>query len=356
MNIILNEKLRELRREHDMTQNELAEMLGVTVQAVSKWERAETYPDITLLPMIAAIFDVTVDALIGIEEKRIRNKIDSYHKESKRYQNLGETEKDILLWEKAHAEFPSNIDVTMSLMHALFMEADNDLRDNKRIIALGESIWNSPKLGNRRDSVAQTLTLAYDNLGDKENAQKYASTMGSMWTCSDELLVHILEGEAACEKAQLNITNHLELIRLNLGTVCYSANYPPEERIRVWKSCARMFEAVFEDGDFGFYASRMANIYRELGGCYSRLGDAENTLSSLESRMKFTMEYDTKGSFSHTSPCVSRLSYDPSQTAKNYPHNMSYEMLKGLQNAIYDFIRETPRFQKIISELHKIAK
>ncbi len=356
MTIILNEKLRELRREHDMTQSELAEKLGVTVQAVSKWERAETFPDITLLPMIATIFDVTIDALMGMEETRVRSKLDAYYEESKGYLNRGEIDKDIALWEKAHEEFPSDLDVTINLMHALFMEADNELRDRRRIIALGESIWDHPKLGNRRDSVAQTLTFAYDQIGDKENAKKYAATMGSMWTCSDEMLVSVLDGEEACQKAQQNIVDHLELIRMNLGAMCHSVDYPPESRIRVWKSCIRIFEAVFEDGDFGFSASRMASMYRELGASYARLFDAEQALDALEKRAKYTVEYDTKGKYSHTSPMINRLTYDPSQTTKNYPHNMSYEMLKGLQNQIYDFIREAPRFLKIEEELRKIAK
>ncbi len=60
-------KIAELRREHNMKQDELAEMLGVTPQAVSKWENGASMPDISLLPKIARIFGVTIDELFGAD-------------------------------------------------------------------------------------------------------------------------------------------------------------------------------------------------------------------------------------------------------------------------------------------------
>ena len=60
-------KIAELRREHNMKQDEFAEQLGVTPQAVSKWENGASMPDIALLPKIAEIFGVTIDALFGAD-------------------------------------------------------------------------------------------------------------------------------------------------------------------------------------------------------------------------------------------------------------------------------------------------
>ena len=54
-----------LRREKGMTQEELAQAMGVTNQAVSKWESAQNCPDIQLLPQLADLFGVTIDRLFG---------------------------------------------------------------------------------------------------------------------------------------------------------------------------------------------------------------------------------------------------------------------------------------------------
>lgn len=63
--IKINEQIAFLRKQKGLTQEELANALGVTNQAVSKWESAQCCPDIQLLPDIAKFFDVSIDELIG---------------------------------------------------------------------------------------------------------------------------------------------------------------------------------------------------------------------------------------------------------------------------------------------------
>ena len=61
----IGEKIKAKRRERDLTQEELAKILGVSKAAVSKWENKESYPDITLLPQIAQLFHITMDELFN---------------------------------------------------------------------------------------------------------------------------------------------------------------------------------------------------------------------------------------------------------------------------------------------------
>ena len=62
-NLKIGQKIKTKRRERDLTQEELANILGVTKAAVSKWENGESYPDITMLPQIAQLFRITMDEL-----------------------------------------------------------------------------------------------------------------------------------------------------------------------------------------------------------------------------------------------------------------------------------------------------
>lgn len=62
-------RLGALRKAKGLTQEQVAETLAVSPQAVSKWENDQSYPDITLLTKIAEMFSTTVDSLLGKEDK-----------------------------------------------------------------------------------------------------------------------------------------------------------------------------------------------------------------------------------------------------------------------------------------------
>lgn len=70
MEITLGKKIGALRRDRGWTQDELAEKLGVSAQAVSKWENDVSCPDIMLLPVIAKLFGTTSDDLLSPEPHR----------------------------------------------------------------------------------------------------------------------------------------------------------------------------------------------------------------------------------------------------------------------------------------------
>ena len=70
MNIAMANRLTALRKQHGMSQEQLAEKLGVSRQAVSKWERAEASPDIENLSSLAKLYNITIDRLVnGVQEQ-----------------------------------------------------------------------------------------------------------------------------------------------------------------------------------------------------------------------------------------------------------------------------------------------
>ncbi|MBQ4510277.1 MAG: helix-turn-helix transcriptional regulator [Clostridia bacterium] len=94
MKILIGENIKKLRKKKDITQEKLAEALNISVTAVSKWEREETYPDITLIFPIAHFFNVSVDELMGYNKEKIEqdilDTIKEYHRLSRSYQSTRE--------------------------------------------------------------------------------------------------------------------------------------------------------------------------------------------------------------------------------------------------------------------------
>ena len=72
---IIGQRITALRKAHNLTQSELADLLGVTHQAVSQWERSETLPDILILPKLAEIFGETTDHFLGLTEEAAEKEV-----------------------------------------------------------------------------------------------------------------------------------------------------------------------------------------------------------------------------------------------------------------------------------------
>ena len=66
MNLLIGENIKRIRRERNLTQEEVATHLGISFQSISKWERGDGYPDITMLPVLSDYFGISVDDLLGV--------------------------------------------------------------------------------------------------------------------------------------------------------------------------------------------------------------------------------------------------------------------------------------------------
>ena len=75
-NKTLGETISSLRKEKNMTQNNLAEKMNVTDKAVSKWERNLSCPDVNSIPKLAEILDVSVEELLNAQIKQDNSKVD----------------------------------------------------------------------------------------------------------------------------------------------------------------------------------------------------------------------------------------------------------------------------------------
>lgn len=85
MKLAIGENIRNYRKKNDLTQEALADRLGVTYQSISRWENGTTYPDLELIPAIAEELAVTVDELFGMpqleKEKRAKEAFDELRRE-----------------------------------------------------------------------------------------------------------------------------------------------------------------------------------------------------------------------------------------------------------------------------------
>lgn len=123
MELQIGEKIKYLRKKTSLTQEDLANALGITCQAVSRWELNAAYPDMELIPAIANYFGITIDELFGYEYDRkkkideIIEKIDKFNIKSRSDDDW--IEKCLLILREGIAEFPQNEKLLITLADTL---------------------------------------------------------------------------------------------------------------------------------------------------------------------------------------------------------------------------------------------
>ena len=119
MELMIGNKLKKLRRDKDLTQEEVATHLGISYQAISKWERGDGYPDITMLPTLANYFGVSVDELIGMEEISSAKKLDEINLKWQENRSLGKHKENVELMQNALKTYPNNALLLIQLSASL---------------------------------------------------------------------------------------------------------------------------------------------------------------------------------------------------------------------------------------------
>ena len=125
MKIEIGDRIKQLRREKGITQEQLAKALNVTSAAVSKWERGETYPDITALQPLAFYFDTSLDSLMGYDKEKINEEIGRVLAEHRELARKSWHEAQQFM-KKAYRDYPNDYRIMLDYMYAHIPDAEPD--------------------------------------------------------------------------------------------------------------------------------------------------------------------------------------------------------------------------------------
>ncbi len=128
--ITIGENIRRLRLGAGLTQEQLAQRLNVSFQTISKWENSLTAPDISLLPVLADLFQTSVDELLGYDGKARRGEIDAISQEAFELRCKGDTAGASAVLQKGLARFPGDEVLLNCLLYST-----EDLAERIRIAA-----------------------------------------------------------------------------------------------------------------------------------------------------------------------------------------------------------------------------
>ncbi len=170
--LYLAESLKKYRILKDLTQEEVGSYLGITPQSVSKWERGECYPDITLLPALANIFETSIDLLMGMDTIRSEETIDNIHSTATDFQRQGDYSSAEKVYRNAIKIYPNNPYILLGLAGALALKGDCE--EAAALTEKGLSLSDNEK---QKSTMRAALCFLYLKCGNSDKANKLASTL-----------------------------------------------------------------------------------------------------------------------------------------------------------------------------------
>lgn len=364
MTIYFGENLKRLRKDKDLTQETLAEFLGVSFQTISKWERGETYPDITMLPVLASFFNVTTDDLIGFNKSLEEEKVKEY---LKLYDEM--KLKDLTLtynkFQTAVKEFPNDFRILI-----LYMELLYDVKGfgqgkykeiSKEIASIYEKIQNhctddNIRIRSKVIMISHLLTL-YSCVPNEEgkyrvhkdylvHAEEIVSTLPSINDTKELMLMSL-----ASDTENYNIThrNALEELLFILQDTLfgYGYNYKPEKRLEIFKHIQGLINLIFDDGNYGKNCVNRLYNYGHIGHLYHQIGDDENAFKYLKIAAEYAKELDENPDISEK--VMRHYNFGPIYRETNLSQFMKIVMTKHYP--LSDEFKSKPEFQEIIKML-----
>lgn len=183
----IGEKIRALRRARKLTQEQLAEYLQLSAQAISKWETGLACPDIDMLPRLAVFFHTTPDELLSFDESRIDEEVQALVRESVPLR--AEPEKAEAFYREALRRYPNN----ETLLNCLLMVLPNSRAKEKLVI--GERLLDCTEDMELRCDVLRLLAQCCHAAGEEAMARQYWQRLPELYFLKNEIAAALTRGD-----------------------------------------------------------------------------------------------------------------------------------------------------------------
>lgn len=362
--IHIGETIKKLRKEKNITQDALANFIGVSYQSVSKWERHESYPDITLLPSVASFFGVTTDFLLGVNTVDKENRIKAYEEKYEALKSEQKYDEACNLMKEAVAEFPDNYLFLANYMNMLILlypykdPRNLSLKPEvERVYGVIQNfctndrirVWTKGLMCNFLQELSET-----ENSGvDISEIDPILEEMPIMRNTKDYMSMMLYP--VGSEKRNMACAKGLsEMIQLIGEIINRKAGCILERRPDIIEAYLNFVNTAMPDGDYGQSSYLVIFNYGYLGVIRHHNGDNEGALECFRKEAELAVKYEAMPDITtHTSYLVEGLEFNKATAFKGGHDNIACAIKDALTDGypLSDEFRATEEFRKIIESI-----
>ncbi len=372
MTIKIGEKIKQLRQRDGRKQEDLANAIGVSPQAISRWEANGGYPDIELIPAIANYFNISIDELFGYSKDREEKLKNILEKADKAITEQGDMTECVEMLRNAAEEFPSEPQVLIKLGYALSMHgwqkygarsytksgsdyAYEDTEYNSKNIYWQEEVRVFEKVltmdipPDDHDAIVMMMVTTYAQMGYFEKAKTLAAEQNSIIMSRETLMPKATEAEERDKyqgEAIIALLTELKNVIINSVLTKVSIFTTPIGT-KLFVDLACLYESVFSDGKCGSAHYHIGELYLNATIIEARFEKNTNkALEYFENGFEHIQKYKSircTGKYQYTAPLVSKVTF-PSENFPSVRENFWKGWIEVFPDDFQNLIKENSRF------------
>ena len=343
----IGEKIKELRKKNDLTQEKLADYLCVSYQAVSKWECGVSSPDLTLIGPLTKLFHVTADELLGLTNDSIDARREELENAERETWKSGDLAKRYEIACTAVAEYPGEMKYLNWLAWCEAMRSF-DFKDDSEYIAEQEKaikhfavVIENTKDTNIKTSAVQGIVQYLCFRKRHDEAKKYAEMYPyDNGVSKDRILLDCLQGQEKTKHYQKMLARMLSEILNHIGNYSLEACETQE----------KIINAIITDGNYLYYNDYLAIIYRKKASVYTSSEDYEKAICCLQKALEYAIAADNSDKsntvYRFSSPLLNQLEYNPDDFYRTGGTKHVEDFYAAIKCSPFDKLHDRADFKK----------